>query len=218
MRKKLSPYHSYFYDRAKDRIDLKLEDEDQPFEARSEIIQDAHAAHKDIVKYLEDNFKDELSHYKENIFPRAWMLKDTIIQKAMQQHPKFIPIMNALHNRNRHSNGTELIKIQQEVNRMSHGRANLVLEEFRIKKGITRLREAIKTYGKTGESNLKIKELQLGKRLRKGGQISREEINLNRKIDELAANKNELKGDIYLSYFITNDALYKDLHKQPGFP
>ncbi|MCK9390826.1 MAG: hypothetical protein M0Q01_04585 [Syntrophales bacterium] len=105
------------------RIDLLDEDEykldeDGYFDVRSDIIKAVFAANNDFTKYLKDNFQAELSYRKNDLFPRKWMLDDRQIKNAIDRCSRFLPIMNALHNRNRDSRGEELKVMKAEADKI----------------------------------------------------------------------------------------------------
>ena len=89
------------------------------------FFKDMKKATESFIAHLEKNHKKELLYSKDDVFPRAWMVKDRDIRKMIEDHHSFIKIVNYLFNRNRHSRGDDLRKMVEEADRFIDGRRYL---------------------------------------------------------------------------------------------
>lgn len=131
MKKELSFHRDQLFQLLTKRLDFWVDEEEDKrfdeegglseedhFRIRADIIQAVFAANNDFTGYLKDNFKAELYHRKADLFPRSWMLKDNKIKDAIDRCSRFLPIINALHNRNRYAR-EELKVMQTEVDKIT---------------------------------------------------------------------------------------------------
>jgi len=77
------------------------------FKARSKAVKAACRALRNADDYIRMKYPHELKYSKENIYPRAWMLKDEKISNVLERYPKTELILNYVFNLNRYIRGDE---------------------------------------------------------------------------------------------------------------
>jgi hypothetical protein len=102
-----------------DTENINPDDEQAVFAHRSMVTKGMYSACGDFMKYLEREYGPELEYRKENLFPRAWMLKDKAIREVVDTHPAFAKLVNYLFNRNRYFRGDKLKKMVEEADKLT---------------------------------------------------------------------------------------------------
>lgn len=109
--------------------DLKEDFNGYLFWHKSKLIKSALAAHKEMIKYLEKNYREEIQYSKEDKYilgesPR-WMMEDEKILQNLERFPLTIPILNYLWNLNRFTRGDELVEMFSLTKEVTGGKKHI---------------------------------------------------------------------------------------------